>query len=235
MEIYITGDKHGDLRSLVEFSQQNNLNKDDIIIILGDAGINYLPNNDLRCFLAKEFYNKNITCTLILVHGNHEDNPEYMQDMLEKEWRGGTVFYEEEFPNILYLKDGEIYELNGKKVIALGGAYSVDKGYRLTHGWRWFANEQMTPEVRQRCEDNLEKVDWEVDVVLSHTVPISAEPVEFFLPGIDQSKVDKTTEIWLEKIKNKLTYKKWLAGHYHCEVKKPGNIEILFESIKRLE
>ena len=60
MKVLITGDKHGDLRSLVEFSQEKKLNKDDIIIILGDAGINYLPNNDLRCFLAKEFYNKNI-------------------------------------------------------------------------------------------------------------------------------------------------------------------------------
>ena len=59
MAIYITGDKHGDLRSLVEFSQKKKLNKDDIIIILGDAGINYLPNNDLRCFLAKEYYSKN--------------------------------------------------------------------------------------------------------------------------------------------------------------------------------
>lgn len=235
MEIYITGDKHGDLRGIVLFCEEVYLTKEDVMIILGDVGLNYNPPSDGQSYLLKEYYSKNITCTLLCIHGNHEDNPEYMEDMMSKEWNGGTVFYEEEFPNILYAKDGEIYELNGKKYLALGGAYSIDKGYRLTHGWRWFVNEQMTPEVRQRCEDNLEKIGWEVDVVLSHTVPISAEPVEEFIEGIDQSKVDKTTEIWLEKIKNKLTYKKWYAGHFHCEKTKPGNIEILFETIKPIE
>ena len=54
----------------------------------------------------------------------------------------------------------------------------------------------------------------------------------FFIKGIDQSKVDKTTECWLEKIKERLTYQKWLAGHYHCEIEKSDNIEILYYSIK---
>lgn len=234
MKVLITGDKHGDLRGIVLYCQENCFTKEDVMIILGDAGLNYNPPTDGQSYLLKEYYSHNITCTLLCVHGNHEDNPELMSSMLEKEWNGGTVFYEEEFPDILYAKDGEIYDLNGVKTVVLGGAYSVDKEIRLLRGWRWFANEQMTPEVRQRCEDNLEKAGWEVDVVLSHTVPLSAEPVEEFIEGIDQSKVDKTTEIWLEKIKNKLTYKKWYAGHFHCE-KIKGNIEILFESIKRLE
>lgn len=234
MAIYYTGDTHGDLRRLLLFCEEKYMTKEDVMIILGDAGLNYHPPTDGKAYLLKEHYANELTCTLLCIHGNHENNPEYMEDMLEKEWRGGIVYYEEEFPDILYAKDGEIYDLEGKKCVALGGAFSVDKGYRLTHGWRWFENEQMTPEVRQRCEDNLEKAGWEVDVVLSHTVPISAEPVEYFMEGIDQSKVDKTTEIWLEKIKNKLTYKKWLAGHYHCEVKKPANIEILYMSIRKL-
>ena len=69
--------------------------------------------------------------------------------------------------------------------------------------------------------------------VLSHTVPVSAEPVEHFIIGIDQSKVDRTMEFWLESIKDRLVYKRWLAGHYHWEVRKRGNIQIWFESIRR--
>ena len=36
--------------------------------------------------------------------------------------------------------------------------------------------------------------NWQVDVVFSHTCPLKYEPVEVFLPGIDQSTVDKSTE-----------------------------------------
>lgn len=38
----------------------------------------------------------------------------------------------------------------------------------------------------------LAKVNWKVEVVLSHTKPLKYEPVEVFLDGVDQSKVDKT-------------------------------------------
>lgn len=228
--IYYTGDTHCDLERIAVFCSERNLNKDDVMIILGDVGLNYYT--DLRAYYAKYTYSKRITCTLFCIHGNHEQNPEYMDGMLTKTWNGGTVFYEEDFPDILYAKDGEIFDLGGKKTVVLGGAYSIDKGYRIMNGLNWFADEQMSPEVRKRCENNLEKAGWKVDVVLSHTVPLSAEPVEFFIKGIDQSKVDKTTECWLEKIKERLTYQKWLAGHYHCEIEKSDNIEILYYSIK---
>lgn len=227
---YITGDTHGNLDRIITFCQNNNIDKKDTIIILGDVGLNYYE--DSRSKRAKQYYSERICCDLLCIHGNHEKNPEYMKEMKEKEWKGGIVYYEEEFPTILYAKDGEIYDLDGKKAIALGGAYSVDKEYRLMMGWHWFADEQMAPEVMQRCEDTLDKVGWKVDYVLSHTVPLSAEPVEFFLKGIDQSKVDKTMEIWLETIKDRLQFERWYAGHYHCEVEKQGNIEIMFNSIK---
>lgn len=227
-----TGDTHGDLSKIVEFCKENQLNIDDVVIVLGDSGLNYYK--DSRSYRAKVYYSGELTCTLFLVHGNHEQNPEYMDSMKEKEWKGGIVYYEEDFPYILYAKDGEIYDFDGQSVVVLGGAYSIDKDYRLMMGWNWFADEQMSSEVMNRCEENLEKVGWNVDIVLSHTVPVSVEPVEFFLQGIDQSKVDKTMEEWLESIRERLTYKHWYAGHYHCEVKKPYNVEILYKSILEL-
>lgn len=230
---YRTGDTHGDLSRIVDFCKEHHLTEKDTMIILGDVGLNYYK--DSRSYRSKVYYTGEITCTLFCIHGNHEMNPEYMDSMKEKEWNGGIVYYEEDFPTVLYAKDGEIYDLDGKKAVVLGGAYSIDKEYRLMMGWNWFADEQMTKEVMERCEDNLEKVDWKVDYVLSHTVPLSVEPVEFFLNGIDQSKVDKTMEIWLESIRERLTYDKWFAGHYHCEVEKPYGVEIMFHSIKELD
>lgn len=39
------------------------------------------------------------------------------------------MYYEEKYPNILFAIDGEIYNLNSKKTLVIGGAYSVDKEF----------------------------------------------------------------------------------------------------------
>lgn len=72
------------------------------------------------------------------------------------------------------------------------------------------------------------KAKWNVDIVLSHTVPIEAEPVWAFIPGLDQSAVDKTTEKWLQKIYDRLDFTEWYAGHYHVESEECG-IRIMYE------
>lgn len=39
--IYITGDTHGDFRNVARFCKKMQTSKKDVLIILGDAGINY--------------------------------------------------------------------------------------------------------------------------------------------------------------------------------------------------
>ena len=139
---------------------------------------------------------------------------------------GGKVWVEEEYPNILFAKDGEIFdfEVNGAiyKSIVIGGAYSVDKHYRLMMGWSWFSDEQPNKEIKDFVENQLDKHNWDIDIVLSHTCPKYYEPVEWFLSGLDQSTVDKSTEIWLDNIFEKLNFKKWYCGHYHGSKKIDG-------------
>ena len=74
----------------------------------------------------------------------------------------------------------------------------------------------------------LDKAEWNVDIVLSHTVPIEAEPVWAFIPGLDQSAVDKSTEKWLQKIYDRLDFTEWYAGHYHVESEECG-VRIMYE------
>ena len=90
-------------------------------------------------------------------------------------------------------------------------------------------DEQPSDEIKKYVEEQLEREAWDVDVVLSHTTPLKYEPVEVFMSGVDQSKVDKSTENWLDKIEDRLSYKKWYCGHYHTE-KKIDNLEIMFEN-----
>ena len=144
-------------------------------------------------------------------------------------WHGGKVYYEEEYPELLFAKGGEVFELDGKKAIVIGGAYSVDKMIRLMYGYGWWPDEQPSEEIKRDVERKLDELRWKVDVVLSHTTPLKYEPVEVFLKGIDQSRVDKSTEEWLDGIEDRLDYQKWYCGHYHT-VKKVDRVEIMFEN-----
>ena len=45
----------------------------------------------------------------------------------------GEVYAEEPYPNILYAQDGGTYTISGKSFLTIGGAYSVDKPYRLLY------------------------------------------------------------------------------------------------------
>lgn len=224
--IYITGDTHGRFERVERFCERFGTSREDILIILGDAGINF--SGGLRDRLKKEFL-ESLPITLFCIHGNHEQRPGTIYSYKEKNWHGGAVYYEEEFPDLLFAKDGEVFELDGKQAIVMGGAYSVDKMVRLMYGYGWWPDEQPSEEIKRGVERRLDELGWKVDVVLSHTTPLKYEPVEVFLSGIDQSRVDKSTEEWLDRIEDRLDYGKWYCGHYHT-VKKIDRVEIMFEN-----
>lgn len=225
--IYITGDTHGQFERIENFCRRYGTGKDDVMIILGDAGINF--SGGLRDQIKKE-YLESLSVTIFAIHGNHERRPWTIDSYQEKRWHGGVVYYEKEYPSLLFAKDGEIFDLDGKKAIVIGGAYSIDKMVRLIYGYGWWPDEQPSEEIKQYVESQLDRLNWKVGVVLSHTTPLKYEPIEVFLAGIDQSKVDKSTEEWLDRIEDRLKYEKWYCGHYHTE-KKIDRLEILFENV----
>ena len=225
---YITGDTHGKFERIADFCETSNTCREDVLIILGDAGINYYGGKkDIR---LKEKLAA-LPITLFCLHGNHEARPASTGLYELCSWHGGQTYRETAYPNLLFAEDGEIYELGGYRCFAIGGAYSVDKYYRLEKGFKWFLDEQPDDEAKQTVEARLENINWKVDVVLTHTCPLKYEPTEVFLPFIDQSGVDKSTEEWLDRIESRLTYQKWYCGHYHTE-KQVDKLEFLFESIQ---
>ena len=212
--IYITGDKHGDYSDVFEFCYKFKTTRDDVLIILGDAGINYYLDD--RDYILKNSLLQ-LPITLFCVHGNHEERPENINSYKMNKFNGGIVYYEEDYPNILFAKDGEIYNFNGNDTLVVGGAYSVDKDYRLIMGYNWYSSEQPNDEIKNRVRNILKECNNKVDVILSHTCPYKYMPVEVFISGIDQSKVDKSTEEFLDEIESTTSYKKWCCGHYHTD------------------
>jgi 3-oxoacid CoA-transferase subunit A len=202
------------------------------LIILGDAGLNY--------YLSKhDWKNKHRVSkhgfTLYCLRGNHEARAASIKGM-QRVWDEnvyGYVWMEKQFPLIRYFEDtyGE-YVINGFKVLTIGGAYSVDKWYRLQMDWHWFADEQLTAEEMAACENTI--AGKEYDFVFTHTCPIDWEPNDLFIAGIDQSKVDKTTEVWLGALKDKFKWTNWLFGHYHADRIERPHVEQFYEGIELL-
>lgn len=229
-KFYITGDTHGNFNRIDYFCQRFETSKEDILCILGDAGINYYLNK--KDYMLKQVL-QDMPITFFCIHGNHEERPFNISTYITKKWNGGIVYYEEEFPNILFAKDGEIYNINGKSILVIGGAYSVDKEYRLLKGWSWFKDEQPNKEIVKYIEKQITK-QRHFDIVLTHTCPIETEPRHMFLPFIDQSKVDKTTELLLQRIADWITFDNWYFGHFHGHWDN-GKYHMLFEDYVEVE
>lgn len=228
--VFITGDTHRDFSRVMEFCDDYGTSSDDILIILGDAGINYyLDERDDR--LKEEL--AQLPITLFCVHGNHEERASLIDGYDEKQWHEGLVFFEEEYPNILFAADGEIYDFEGNKAVVIGGAYSIDKYYRLKGHLQWFESEQPDEHTKEFVESRLKEAGWKVDFILSHTGPLKYVPVDEFLPMVDQRIVDQSTEEWLDSIEEKLEYGQWYFGHFHCD-RAIDKAVILFEDIQEL-
>lgn len=235
MEFLITGDKHGSFTYLLDDLQHfygDHKPEDLGIIILGDAGLNfYLNKTDekKKAFLNARGYK------FYLVRGNHELRPSMLENIQKVyDWDvNGDIYIEEEYPNIKYLIDGEYYFINGFKCLCLGGAYSVDKEYRLLNHYPWFPDEQLS---EKEMEDIFYRLDGDhFDFVLSHTCPYSWMPKDLFLSFIDQSKVDNSMEIWMDDFKDKIDWDVWLFGHYHSDrLVRPG-VEMFYHRIDSLD
>lgn len=227
-----TGDTHGGMATIARVGNiQRNMNcvpEETAIIILGDAGLNfYLNNTDKKYKKLLNNQGYHIYC----VRGNHEERPENIPGMvlIEDENVGNLVWFEEAYSNIRYFVDGNVYNIDNHSVLVLGGAYSVDKWYRLARaGYArdeaetanpkkcgWFKDECLTPEEMKVISESC--AGKKFDFVLSHTCPLSWEPSDLFLGGIDQTTVDKSMEIWMDDLKNKIDWRIWLFGHYHAD------------------
>ena len=229
---YISGDVHGD------FSRFEALeNKDEInvaVIILGDAGINWFLNGkDIEN--KKKLVKKYPGITWYLLRGNHDARPEDVETMLVDydDEIDGYVYYEPDFINIRYFMDGGEYMIDGHSVLTIGGAYSVDKYYRLAMKWTWFANEQLTLKEKLAIEEKVKGKKY--DIVLTHTCPYDWRPTDLFLPMVDQSKVDTSTEKWLNDLKDTFTWRLWLFGHYHANRIERPYVEQFFTSVEYLD
>lgn len=231
--VYVTGDIHGNVRTLLEWLDKCKIphEKDQIIVLLGDVGVNYFGGyKDRENKVLLQDSNRTYFC----IHGNHEKRPETISSYYKLLWHGGLVYVEDEFPDLLFAQDGEVFDLDGLQTLAIGGAYSVDKWYRLCHGYGWWEDEQVSEERRAEILETVKRIK-SVDLVLTHTCPYEWEPTDLFLPELDQNTVDESMEHWLSQVEDLLEYRYWLFAHFHDDRLINDRAQMLFKNVIDLE
>ena len=122
MEIFITGDTHGDFCRFRPdiFYEQEHMSKEDLVLVCGDfGGIWY---GDPRDDAGLDWLDS-LPYTTAFVLGNHENYDAY-KGYPKEEWHGGQI--QRIRPSVLHLMRGQVYELNGRKFFTMGGASSHD-------------------------------------------------------------------------------------------------------------
>ena len=211
--IFVVGDIHGNPKiiSNSKWVEGKELTENDIVIFLGDFGLFWdnPPTKEEEYWLqwlAKKPYQ------VAFIDGNHE-NFDLIQQLPEVEKFGGKVgVYKTKEGEIYHLKRGEVYTINNKKILTIGGALSIDKMYR-SEGFSWWPQEYLSYKEENNTFDNLDKHNWKVDYVLTHTCPYDI--IEHFLDNPSSQKFDDKVSKFLLEIDNRLEFDEWHFGHFH--------------------
>ena len=222
--LYITGDTHGNFERILKWAETAKPNKDkDFLFILGDFG--YIWDNKRTSFEKDNL--DFISClpfTTLFIDGNHE-NHERLNSMRVVNFSGGKAH--KVYDSIYHLMRGQVYEVAGKRIFTFGGASSIDKHLR-TEGISWWKEEEFNYHEANTAYENLNKIGWEVDYVLTHSAPFSIRDKLF------ESNKPSSTERMLEAMLRNIKFKRWYFGHYHID-KKMDNFTAMYENIERMK
>jgi hypothetical protein len=227
MRTFVCGDVHGkiDIKKLsTEFwPEQRELTKEDVLIQLGDFGWIWHPlaqNNPEQNYWLNWLGTRKYT--LLVVLGNHENYDE-IEQLPECQKFNGTVQYLEVSGRhgdgiIYFAKRGEVYEINNKKFWAFGGALSIDKDNR-TPGVSWWEGELPTWWDYEYGMKQLDKINWNVDYVVSHTCPVNIVNEIIHKTPYTEGKFKDPVAVYFFEIYKKLLFKEWHFGHFHEDIR----------------
>ena len=211
--IFVTGDTHG-LRDIDKFESSyflENINKpENIVIITGDFGVTW----DRETMARSIAYYSQFDCKFMFIDGNNE-NFDILNTLPVTEYCGGKVHKVSD--NIMHMMRGEIFNFDGVKVLAFGGADSWDSPERYSYTSRvahksWWREETPTMDEFYNAMDNLEENDNVVDIILTHETT-SKNVANYFSYSI----TDQTCS-YLDEIAEVVDYKMWYFGHHHYDM-----------------
>lgn len=206
-------------------ARRKNAHKKDVLIIAGDFGLIWSYYRTA----AEDHWLKWLDdrpWTTLFIDGNHE-NFDILDRLPQKMLFGSPVGIVGH--SVFHLKRGELYKINGKKILAFGGADSEDKHLR-TIGVSLWEQERITWADVEKAISSVEYGFFSVDCIVSHCAPTSFVKSKFTYFN------ESPSENALEEFKNRsqVSFGKWVFGHYHMDFE-DGNVRAIYNDIIELK
>jgi UDP-2,3-diacylglucosamine pyrophosphatase LpxH len=202
--ILFLGDIHKNV-GLIDYHRRNFGMKNVHIIQLGDFGIGYGKGFENECKKYNDrFQESNIH--IWVIRGNHDD-PSYFKG-------------EQIYSNIHFVEDYTVLELEGKRILCLGGAVSVDRTLSVERGDKWWSDEVFNYDY-----DKIKDLR-DIDIIASHTAPTygGIPTGGVFVEEFAETDLNLHRDILHERTNLDLVYdvlgknnviEKWIHGHFH--------------------
>ena len=257
--IYITGDCHANFKRFTKKRRKElpfELTENDYVIVTGDFGLLWAKDKEFEYNLE---WLSGLPFKILWVQGNHENYDMIAEYPLEQ-WNGGSVRHIAK-DKIILLERGQVFNIEGNSFFTFGGASShdvqggiLDKDdidydenrrnaiksglpYRVKH-YSWWEQELPSEEEMQTGRDNLAKVDYKVDYVITHCLSSSMQyKLELIYGGYYHQFLYKSDILtgYFDEIESKLQYKQWFCGHYHMDMLLDNQHWIFYNNILPLE
>lgn len=206
--ICLLGDIHGIAYSLDKAINDARKKGATALIQLGDFQL-YLSNPSARLFYEVV---KKSPIPVYFIDGNHDDCTHW------KQYNSVTRIWDD--ANLWYVPRGTVMDIDGHTIAFMGGAGSIDKQFRLQHGYTWDENENISPNDVSRIIENAN--GKQIDMLLTHCPPNSVvnkhfDPVNKLLFGVGLDWHDPNQDV-IEDIWSRFGHPMLYCGHMHRSV-----------------
>lgn len=107
-----------------------------------------------------------------------------------------------------------MFDLQGKKIFTMGGAYSIDRATRKL-GYSYWEEELPSDIEYKEAVANLKKNDFAIDYIVTHTAPKELVLYMGFVPDPHDYELTGFLEYVMYQCKDSM--KKWFYGHWHID------------------
>lgn len=221
--VFITGDTHrtNDLEKLYPQTfaiGRDELDKDDVVIILGDWGALWFgdeyDDNMLDWWESRPW-------TTFVILGNHE-NYNALKQLPVVEKFGAEVYQPR--PSVFIAFSGNLYDIYGRRCLCINGADSIDRSIR-TEGIDWWKEEAISKTAISSAITNLGTADYKFDYLLTHCGGTEVCATLGYLPTPSEQRLQNLIDFIPHK-----NYKHY-CGHYHTDKLVSTNTRIVYDDI----
>lgn len=231
MNIFVTGDTHGDISHLVTNEMLKNCEEGSYLVICGDFGViwkksSFVQDKAFKALDAAPF-------TTLVVLGNHENfDAIYALPKIFHEDLKAEVYVASE--KVFIIPNGSIISLADKKAFVMGGGLSIDKHLR-TEGLSWWPQEMPSEKEYEFALSMLHKHNYEVDYVFTHTCSVEIKYELLMELNYDNILGEEELNEFLSYVHKHTTYEKWFFGHWHIDKEIDERTTVLYNTIIKVK